>query len=433
LSSEHVVGTSEKVHAAKAGGNCQASRSTHTLQAVSLFTGAGGLDLGLKYAGFHVKACLELEPWACDTLRRNSPESIVVGPPNYTGDITKITPEEFMDITGLKPEQLALVAGGPPCQPFSIAANQRYRKGDERFKRIGFDDKRRGDLLEHYVDYVLALKPWAFLLENVPGLRELGDGEPLRMQLQRLEDAGYSVSEPTILNSANFGIPQARERLFIIGVRGLENPPTVPKTGEEVGEHWSVRHVVAHALVNLPDDTENHVTRNHKDTSIARYRTLGFGKREPLGRVDRLDPRKPAKTVISGGTSGGGRSHLHPYLARTLSVRECARLQTFPDDYVFCGTIGRQFTQVGNAVPPMLAAALGHFIAREFFGVPALPQQAPAPYLVHCEPVEALCQKMHRDSLQKNPELVYFDSVNSNPAMGEPQQLTFNLVTATAE
>ena len=85
---------------------------------------------------------------------------------------------------------------------------------------------------------------------------------------------------------------------------------------------------------------------------------LEYGERDKLGRVDRLDPRLPSKTVIAGGTKGGGRSHLHPFFPRTLSVRECARLQTFPDSYIFTGANARQFTQVGNAVPPLLAYKL---------------------------------------------------------------------------
>ena len=82
---------------------------------------------------------------------------------------------------------------------------------------------------------------------------------------------------------------------------------------------------------------------------------LDYGKRDKLGRVDRLDPFRPSKTIIAGGTGGGGRSHLHPFIPRTMSVRECARLQTFPDAYRFTGPVARQFTQVGNAVPPILA------------------------------------------------------------------------------
>lgn len=94
---------------------------------------------------------------------------------------------------------------------------------------------------------------------------------------------------------------------------------------------------------------------------------LAYGARDQLGRVDRLHPALPSKTVITGGTAGGGRSHLHPEIPRTLSVRECARLQTFPDDYAFVGATARQFTQVGNAVPPLLAARVGKAIAETYF------------------------------------------------------------------
>lgn len=402
--------------------------SDYNFQAVSLFSGAGGLDLGLRFAGFSIKACLETEPWACKTLALNNPDSVVVGPPIYSGDISNIAPKEFMAITGLLPEQVTLVAGGPPCQPFSIAANQRFSKGDERFKRVGFKDKRRGDLLGYYVDYVICLRPKVFLLENVPGIKELEGGGHLHRELSRLKAVGYAISDPTVINAKDFGVPQVRERLFVIGVRNSNISPKVPLNGEEVSPLFSHRYTVAHALLGLPDDAANHIPRNHKRSSIQRYRTLSFGKREPLGRVDRLDPYKPAKTVISGGTSGGGRSHLHPYLARTLTVRESARLQTFPDDYVFCGTMGRQFTQVGNAVPPMLAAALGYYISREFLGVKPQILRLPISFLQHTKSVDELCQLLHTECLNKYPELVYFDSLETNPSKSDMGQLTLNLL-----
>lgn len=106
-----------------------------------------------------------------------------------------------------------------------------------------------------------------------------------------------------------------------------------------------------------------HVTRSHEAGSIARYAELDYGQRERLGRVDRLDPRIPSKTVIAGGSAGGGRSHLHPEIPRTLSPRETARLQTFPDGYIFEGPPARQLTQIGNAVPPVLAAIIARQIA----------------------------------------------------------------------
>jgi DNA (cytosine-5)-methyltransferase 1 len=111
----------------------------------------------------------------------------------------------------------------------------------------------------------------------------------------------------------------------------------------------------------------NNETRDHKAESILRYMKLDYGQRDQLGRVDRLDPALPSKTVIAGGTKGGGRSHLHPEIPRTLSVRESARLQTFPEDFVFLGPTARQFTQVGNAVPPVLAAQIGISVLNSYF------------------------------------------------------------------
>lgn len=105
----------------------------------------------------------------------------------------------------------------------------------------------------------------------------------------------------------------------------------------------------------------------HKAESIRRYMVLQFGGRDKLGRVDRIDPMFPSKTIIAGGTGGGGRSHLHPFVPRTMTVRECARIQTFPDSYVFAGHIARRFTQVGNAVPPLMAYEMAMSIFRSIY------------------------------------------------------------------
>lgn len=195
-------------------------------------------------------------------------------------------------------------------------------------------------------------------MENVPGLRDIDGGEQLSAAIELLSDHGYVVNEPTVYDAADYGVPQFRERLFVVGSRTNGNfvpPAKQPYVG------------AASALCDLPSLVANHETRAHKAASIERYMRLRYGQRDQLGRVDRLDPTLPSKTVIAGGTNGGGRSHLHPEIPRTLSVRECARLQTFPDDYVFLGPTARQFTQVGNAVPPVLAATLATCIAAAYF------------------------------------------------------------------
>ena len=205
-----------------------------------------------------------------------------------------------------------------------------------------------------YVWFIKRFKPKVFLIENVPGLETLDDGKQLSYAISTLQASGYTVFDHKVLNSYEYGVPQYRSRLIIIGTRiSKDFSYPVPEKG-----------IVpcSFALSKRVQGLENHVTREHKADSILRYMNLHFGERDALGRVDRLNPNLPSKTVIAGGTKGGGRSHLHPYIPRTLSVRESARLQTFPDSYVFTGASARQFTQVGNAVPPLLAMKLARSV-----------------------------------------------------------------------
>lgn len=214
------------------------------------------------------------------------------------------------------------------------------------------------------------IKPKAFLIENVPGFVGLDDGETINDLLEAFRTVGYYTSPPFLVNAADYGIPQNRTRVFIIGSKSCDSP-TFPESTNFPFMSLDGRptyRTVAHALWGMPQGLPNHTPRNHKQESLRRYRKLRFGEREALGRVDRLDPRKPSKTVIAGGKKGGGRSHLHPYLARTLTVRECARIQSFPDDFVFAGSMGRQFTQVGNAVPPLLAYRIAGHVRATLFG-----------------------------------------------------------------
>lgn len=325
---------------------------------VSFFTGCGGMDLGFEKIGFENVAAFEYNEIFCKTLRKNRPSWKVFGPPFGNGDVSKF--DEVVEALEplIQTPFEGIFVGGPPCQPFSIAANQRFSRSGENFKRVGFAHEKNGNLLFDYVNLVLHFKPKVFIVENVPGLRDLDGGEQLASAIQLLSEAGYTINEPTVLNAADYGVPQFRERLFVVGSRTnakFEIPPTKDHVG--CGSVLSV----------LPIGLPNHETRSHKAGSIERYARLDYGQRDQLGRVDRLDPTLPSKTVIAGGTNGGGRSHLHPEIPRTLSVRECARLQTFPDDYVFLGPTARQFTQVGNAVPPVLAATLAQALAECYF------------------------------------------------------------------
>jgi DNA (cytosine-5)-methyltransferase 1 len=326
---------------------------------VSFFSGCGGMDLGFEALGYEHIAAFEINEIFCNTLRRNRPSWKVFGPPNFQGDLSK-TQEVSAQLSPLIGTPFpGVFVGGPPCQPFSIAANQRFSMADENFKRVGFDHELNGNLLFDYIKIIGQFRPAAFVVENVPGLRDVDNGVQLNRAKKQLERFGYTVATPMLLDAAHYGIPQNRVRLFLIGSRQQK----VLRTPKVYGQLIGSGSVLNDPPVGLP----NAETRMHNAESIERYMRLGYGQRDALGRVDRLNPTLPSKTVIAGGTKGGGRSHLHPEIPRTLSVRECARLQTFPDDFIFEGPTARQFTQVGNAVPPVLAAQVAKAVLKSFF------------------------------------------------------------------
>jgi DNA (cytosine-5)-methyltransferase 1 len=331
----------------------------HHVPFVSFFTGCGGMDIGLESAGYRHVAAFEINELFCKTLRRNRPAWKVFGPPTHSGDVSRF--DDVAEACGriISTPFEGLFAGGPPCQPFSIASNQRFARSGDNFKRIGFAHETNGNLFFAYLRLIIAFKPQAFVIENVPGLRDLDGGVQLMGAVSELRAAGYNVAEPLVLDAADYSVPQQRTRLFVVGCRGRD-VFVLPKPSP-------VRMGSASVLGDLGPSPTNDETREHRAESILRYMRLNYGQRDQLGRVNRLDPTLPSNTVIAGGTNGGGRSHLHPEIPRTLSVRECARLQTFPDDFVFLGPSARQFTQVGNAVPPLLAAQIGRSIYESYF------------------------------------------------------------------
>ena len=334
-------------------------RPRNSIPFVSFFTGCGGIDLGFEALGFEHAAAFEFDERFCKTLRRNRPKWRVFGPPRVAGDVSDVeeTISLLEHVIGTSFE--GVFVGGPPCQPFSVAASQRFTKQGGRYKRIGFNDEVEGGLLFDYARLIQHFRPACFIIENVPGLRELDGGQQLGRVIKMLASSGFTVEDPAVINAANFGVPQYRERLFVVGTRNGRHFKFPEGSNSLIG--------CGSVLSRVQCSLHNTETRIHKLSSVLRYFKLDYGQRDHLGRVDRLDPCSPAKTVIAGGISGGGRSHLHPEIPRTLSVRECARLQTFPDDYVFVGPTARQFTQVGNAVPPVLAAQMAMAVAESVF------------------------------------------------------------------
>ena len=330
---------------------------------VSFFSGAGGFDLGFERAGFHHLASIEINELFCETIRKNRSRWAVLGPPMHSGDIRNH--DEFSHLLrqkiGISAPFEGIFHGGPPCQSFSIAANQRFSKSGDNFKRTGFSHDLYGNLLFDFVWYICEFKPKVFIVENVAGLLAMDNGGQLQEAARLLQSNGYEVNDPVVLNAAHYGVPQNRHRVFICGVR--------TSNGAKVAlpERDPLVVPCIKALEKPLDGVDNHLTRQHKADSVWRYMELRYGQRDPQGRVDRLDPNMASKTVIAGGAKGGGRSHLHPLIPRTLSVRESARLQTFPDDYVFHGPPARQFTQVGNAVPPLLAMKIAQSVYMSAF------------------------------------------------------------------
>lgn len=302
------------------------------LKVVSLFSGAGGLDLGFKMAGHEIVWANDLYDDAVKTYKRNIGDHIICE------DISKIKAEDIPDAD--------IVIGGFPCQGFSVA-NTKRRIGDER-----------NELYKQLIRVINAKKPKFFLAENVKGLTNLGKGEVFKMILRDFTEMGYSVKYQ-VLNAADYGVPQTRQRVIIVGVRNdidweyVYPVPTHNKNGNNGLKRWISVSEVLSDLPNpdLPNDIPNHSYSKYK-LNINGY----IGHRL-------LDPDKPAPTVTARGDNRGGVViHPHPNGQRRMSCRELAIIQSFPLDFVFEGNNSSVYRQIGNAVPPLL----GYAVAKEF-------------------------------------------------------------------
>lgn len=247
----------------------------HGVPVVSFFSGAGGLDLGLEAAGFSHLALVEHIELFCSTLRKNKPEWNVIGPPFHSGDVSKFDELGDQIATSIGERFEGLFVGGPPCQPFSIAANQRFSKKGENFKRVGFAHAKNGNLLFDYIELIKRFKPRAFLIENVPGLLEVDGGEQLQRAYSDLEAVGYHLEQPLVLIASEFKVPQNRTRLFIVGNRVGKKFKAPIGTGSQLSCQS-----VFQRQVNALD---NHLTREHSAESIERYMKLDFGARDQFG------------------------------------------------------------------------------------------------------------------------------------------------------
>ena len=379
------------------------------LRAVDLFCGAGGLSEGFRQAGYEVSFAIDSDVDACETYQLNHRAADV-----EHASITDLRPEEIRRRTG---GDVDVVVGGPSCQGFSTARKKRWDDPDS--------DQNR--LWHHMLDVVAALKPKAFVMENVPGLVLWKDGNFGANILKGFRSLGYAVTEPQILLAADFGVPQRRRRLFIVGLLGSHEFrwPEVTHLGgwrRDTLDLWerrrSERGLLRHlstweALSDLPllegtsgkpraeyagppvtaiqrrlrRDTK--ILRQHETTEIPEdhrklvalvppggtWRDLppyllpdrfrGMRRTDSANLLGRLDPALPAYTITTQFMNVTVGCFIHPYEDRALTVREAARLQTFPDSYRFAGSLTSRARQIGNAVPPILAAVLADTIAAQ--------------------------------------------------------------------
>jgi DNA (cytosine-5)-methyltransferase 1 len=318
---------------------------------LDLFSGAGGLSLGLEAVGIHSALAVEIMPDAVATYRAAFPNAEV-----HNGDIRNVNFKRWAGVD--------VVAGGPPCQPFSIGGLRRGR-----------EDVR--DFLPEFVRAVLEVRPRAFIMENVPGL--ISFGPYLRSVLAPLYDL-YAISEPQVLNAADYGVPQSRKRLVIVGsAEGapFRLPPGAPEnrvpagavlTREPRGEPNSSKIVFAKNPDLRPNPYQGHLFNGG-------------------GRAVEFDRASP--TILAA--AGGNKTHFldlndlipayhrhlknggAPYIgelpgARRLTVMESAALQSFPEHVRFLGSSSSQYTQIGNAVPPRLAQAIGGELVEQVLG-----------------------------------------------------------------
>jgi DNA (cytosine-5)-methyltransferase 1 len=304
--------------------------------------------LGLGFAGFRTLVCTDLAPAFIETVVGNLPGAI-----GYAADAMTLSGKFLCALA--RTTKIDLVAAGPPCQAFSILG------------RRGALDDPRGKLGLKYFDLVAEIEPRAFVFENVPGLLNTNDGADwARIRDYAAAVTGYHLHH-AVLNAVTFGIPQFRERVFLVGFREdlpfrFPDCPTGPFADALMlsGQFATPSEWALEQVEGLP----NHEVRLHGERVRRRYLQTAQGGRDSTDHTDRIHPQRPAGTVLVGSSAGGGRPHIHPYKPRVITVREGARLQSFPDWYVFHGTSTAQYRQVGNAVPPLLAYEVGKEIAR---------------------------------------------------------------------
>lgn len=348
---------------------------------VSLFSGCGGLDLGLERAGFRTVFATDLDPYCAESYAVNFPDV-----PFWVGAARDLDSNRINEMSpDTASAQIDLLAGGPPCPPFS--KSRFYRRDKPR----ALDDSVGEETIEGYLRILEALRPKAFLLENVAGLAYKIHQSALRLIVQRAERAGYRISSQ-VINAADYGVPQIRERFFVVGMldRRFAFPPRTHAKephGDLLSNGLPRWRTAGDAIADLDtaenaDDTGHFAGGKHHDLLCQvppgenyLYFTAKRGHPNPMFEwrsrywsfLLKLSPELPSWTIQARRSNNMGPFH---WRNRILRIEEIKRLQTFPDNWHLAGTVERQWRQVGNAVPPLLARQLGEAIAAQ---LPAKP------------------------------------------------------------
>jgi DNA (cytosine-5)-methyltransferase 1 len=379
---------------------------------IDFFAGAGGMSLGFEQAGFDVKIAVEIDPIHCATHEFNFPQTKII-----CQSIIDVDIEQIKQI--LKNQDIDVIFGGPPCQGFSLIG-----------KRVVEDP--RNSLVWHFLRVIQVLQPKYFVMENVPGLASGKSRQLLLEVIQKFQDIGYQVIENyQILNAANYGVPQNRQRLFLLGARqglvlpnypvvittpskdqiqnyllssptvwdALQDLPDIEKYAELEKQDW-VKAKFGQPSPNygqylrgkaiLPDDyahLRNYPTElltaslrtKHSEQSMTRFAKTPHGKAEPISRFYKLDPNGLCNTLRAGTASNRGAftspRPIHPFQPRCITVREAARLHSYPDWFRFHVTKWHGFRQIGNSVPPLLAKAIASEIIKVLGVEPTKPTE----------------------------------------------------------
>lgn len=339
------------------------------LNAVDLFSGAGGLLQSLLRSDYNVLFSVELDKAAVKTHKENFPDI-----PVFDDDIRNLKKEKMLEYTN--GSSVDLVVGGPPCQGFSVFGKRRFVNTQGYNPRE--DD--RNKLVYEYIRVVKELKPKYFFMENVKGFLSLDNGLFVEEVIKEFKSIGYDKIDFKIFCAADYGVPQKRYRMLMVGNRiGQEINFPEPTHSENPSLLTSQYTTVGEAIMDLvnlsEEDIPNHVPLKHKEIVSERMSYVKEGSKlnvddlpEHLLQATRIDSKTgkvknyshiykrlhrnlPANTLVPGHNA----FPIHPTLNRTLTVREAARIQTFPDTHIFFGTRQQQCIQVGNAVPPLMA------------------------------------------------------------------------------